>query len=277
MSAAEAAWGVLTVLATNCTTAMRTITVERGYDPREFTLVPFGGMGPTIARQDRRPSSASCASSSRAIPARSAPGACWSPTCTRSTASPASPRSMRPRPRTSRRCSAPSRRAPSPTWSARTSPAAASPRLRHAGMRYRGQSYEVSVPVAARVGAGRDGAPGEGFPRRPSAPVRAQRHERDGRDRELQGDGRGRDPQAEWQAFPIGPPEPPAPIERRRAWFGPSVQVEVPVYRRRHLAPGNVVAGPAIIEEQTSTTVLYPGQTARVDAWLNLEIDVAQV
>ena len=28
---------------------MRTITVERGYDPREFTLVPFGGMGPTIA------------------------------------------------------------------------------------------------------------------------------------------------------------------------------------------------------------------------------------
>ena len=29
--------------------AMRTITVERGYDPREFTLVPFGGMGPTIA------------------------------------------------------------------------------------------------------------------------------------------------------------------------------------------------------------------------------------
>ena len=29
--------------------AMRTITIERGYDPREFTLVPFGGMGPTIA------------------------------------------------------------------------------------------------------------------------------------------------------------------------------------------------------------------------------------
>ena len=45
----EAAWGILRVLATNVMVAMRTITVERGYDPREFTLVPFGGMGPTIA------------------------------------------------------------------------------------------------------------------------------------------------------------------------------------------------------------------------------------
>jgi N-methylhydantoinase A len=49
LSLAEAAWGILTVLATNVTMAMRTITIERGYDPREFTLVAFGGIGPTIA------------------------------------------------------------------------------------------------------------------------------------------------------------------------------------------------------------------------------------
>ena len=49
LSLIEAAWGILTVLATNVTMAMRTITIERGYDPREFTLVAFGGMGPTIA------------------------------------------------------------------------------------------------------------------------------------------------------------------------------------------------------------------------------------
>ena len=49
ISPIKAAWGILTVLATNVMVAMRTITVERGYDPREFTLVPFGGMGPTIA------------------------------------------------------------------------------------------------------------------------------------------------------------------------------------------------------------------------------------
>jgi N-methylhydantoinase A/oxoprolinase/acetone carboxylase beta subunit len=32
------------------------------------------------------------------------------------------------------------------------------------------------------------------------------------------------------------------------------------------------IRGPAVIEEQTSTTVLYPGELARVDEYLNLEI-----
>src|SRR4029077_17067279 len=49
ISPIEAAWGILRVLVANVMVAMRTITVERGYDPREFTLVPFGGMGPSIA------------------------------------------------------------------------------------------------------------------------------------------------------------------------------------------------------------------------------------
>src|SRR5205085_8562335 len=49
ISPIAAACGILRVLTTNVTVAMRSITVERGYDPREFTLVPYGGMGPTIA------------------------------------------------------------------------------------------------------------------------------------------------------------------------------------------------------------------------------------
>src|SRR5262249_17373395 len=49
LSATEPAWGILRLLVTNVMVAMRPITVERGYDPRDFTLVPFGGMGPTIA------------------------------------------------------------------------------------------------------------------------------------------------------------------------------------------------------------------------------------
>ena len=57
--------GILRVLATNVMAAMRTITVERGYDPREFTLVPFGGIGPRSPAWSR-PSSASPASSFRA-------------------------------------------------------------------------------------------------------------------------------------------------------------------------------------------------------------------
>jgi N-methylhydantoinase A len=45
----------------------------------------------------------------------------------------------------------------------------------------------------------------------------------------------------------------------------------VPVFRRSALQPGMWIEGPAIIEEQTSTTVLYPGQRAEVDDYLNIE------
>jgi N-methylhydantoinase A len=48
-SAAEAAWGVLRIANANMQRALRRISVERGYDPRNFTLVAFGGAGPLHA------------------------------------------------------------------------------------------------------------------------------------------------------------------------------------------------------------------------------------
>jgi len=44
-SAETAAWGVVQVANANMERAIRKISVERGYDPRRFTLVPFGGAG----------------------------------------------------------------------------------------------------------------------------------------------------------------------------------------------------------------------------------------
>src|SRR6185503_19875147 len=41
----EAAQGILTVANTNMERALRRISVERGYDPRDFSLLPFGGAG----------------------------------------------------------------------------------------------------------------------------------------------------------------------------------------------------------------------------------------
>jgi N-methylhydantoinase A len=46
--------------------------------------------------------------------------------------------------------------------------------------------------------------------------------------------------------------------------------VDTPVLWRPDLAPGTVVAGPAIIEEFGSTVPLHPGFTARVDEYLNI-------
>ncbi len=45
VSVVDAALGVLDVVNTNMERALRHISVERGHDPREFTLVPFGGAG----------------------------------------------------------------------------------------------------------------------------------------------------------------------------------------------------------------------------------------
>jgi len=49
MGAAEAAQGVLDVANANMARALRVVSVERGYDPREFALVAFGGAGPLHA------------------------------------------------------------------------------------------------------------------------------------------------------------------------------------------------------------------------------------
>ena len=51
MSLPETAHGVLRIMIANMVRALRTISVERGHDPRGFCLMPFGGAGPLQARE----------------------------------------------------------------------------------------------------------------------------------------------------------------------------------------------------------------------------------
>ena len=46
--------------------------------------------------------------------------------------------------------------------------------------------------------------------------------------------------------------------------------IDCPVYQREKLDVGLVVAGPAVLDQFDCTTVLCPGQVARVDEWKNL-------
>ena len=46
--------------------------------------------------------------------------------------------------------------------------------------------------------------------------------------------------------------------------------IDTPTYNRPDLGPGDVVSGPAIIEEFGSTVPVHPGFTATVDAYGNL-------
>jgi N-methylhydantoinase A len=59
--------------------------------------------------------------------------------------------------------------------------------------------------------------------------------------------------------------------ESRVVVFGrSSVGVSTPLYWRPQLAPGDVVAGPAVIEEYGATVPVHPGFAARVDRFGNL-------
>lgn len=46
LSLEEAARGILAIVDNHMVGALRVVSVERGHDPRDFTLVPFGGAGP---------------------------------------------------------------------------------------------------------------------------------------------------------------------------------------------------------------------------------------
>jgi N-methylhydantoinase A len=49
MSTVEAAWGVRQILDSRMADLLRSVTIERGHDPREFVMVAGGGQGPSHA------------------------------------------------------------------------------------------------------------------------------------------------------------------------------------------------------------------------------------
>ena len=144
--------------------------------------------------------------------------------------------------------------------------------LRSAGMRYRGQSYEVSVPVAELNTDVDLAALGKRFH---EAHRRRYGHMAESEAIEIvnfQVTAVGAIPKPQFSAVATSATPRPAPHETRTAYFGPSDAVQVPVFRRSTLAAGTVIDGPAVIEEKTSTTVLYPGQRAAIDGYLNIAI-----
>src|SRR6185436_15248529 len=55
---------------------------------------------------------------------------------------------------------------------------------------------------------------------------------------------------------------------------GAARHLDTPTYDRAALIGGNRIAGPALIEEYASTTVLHPGDVLTVDAYGDLMIEI---
>jgi N-methylhydantoinase A len=146
--------------------------------------------------------------------------------------------------------------------------------LRTAGIRYRGQSYEVGVAVGALRSRDDIAELGKRFH---EAHRRRYGHMAESEAIEIvnfQVTAVGRIPKPRFgKAESTGRTTAPSPHGTREAYFDANTATRVPVFRRAALGAGTVIEGPAVIEEKTSTIVLYPGQRAAVDGYLNIEIN----
>jgi N-methylhydantoinase A len=145
---------------------------------------------------------------------------------------------------------------------------------RAADMRYVGQAYELEVTVPTETAVMRDvDAIGRLFHdthRRvhgfadPEAPVEFHN---------LRVTARGRVPEPVLPAAPLGAP--PEQRERRRVWHRGAWH-QVPVHARAELPAAAEIAGPALIEQADTTVVLLAGWRGRVDGMGNLLVEREQ-
>jgi N-methylhydantoinase A len=76
-------------------------------------------------------------------------------------------------------------------------------------------------------------------------------------------------------ARPAPHPETPPEVVRlipgsRRVWFAATGFVETPIYQRHAIGPAARIAGPAVIEQMDTTTIVPPGWHVTVDRMANL-------
>ena len=64
----------------------------------------------------------------------------------------------------------------------------------------------------------------------------------------------------------------PVPRTSRVVWLNSDKAVDTPVYDRATFAPGTVLTGPAVIDQFDATSLLFPGDIAKVDDALNIII-----
>jgi N-methylhydantoinase A len=143
-------------------------------------------------------------------------------------------------------------------------------------MRYHGQNYELSVAVPdGPISPATMRALSVGF-----ADTHRQRYgfTADGDPVQivtLRVEATGVVRKAELRAHPAaGRDASAAIVQHRPVWLSEQRDfIPTPIYARERLRPGNRFAGPAIVEQMDATTLVPPGMTARVDAYLNLILE----
>lgn len=265
-----AAWGVLRVANSNMERAIRTISIERGHDPRRFTLVAFGGAGPLhaceLAETLRIPR----------VLVPPYPGVLSALGMVLADVVKDYSRTVMLPP------SAADSAALEPLFAPLYERARADlvaegiadeemNLLPAVDVRYTGQSFELTIPLhgqeslAARFHDAHRRRFSHASESEPVEVVNLR----------LKAIGRAAKP--EFRREPEGDLNPrAAQIGYKQVYFAAQAasQAARPVlaalYERDRLRPGNIVVGPAIVFQLDTTTVLPPGWSATVDGWGNL-------
>jgi len=274
LSTTQAATGVLRVANANMERGIRVVSVQRGHDPRDFALVPFGGAGPLHAAD---------VAESLGIPTvlvPPAPGILCAMGILMS--------DLR-HDLVATNLMALAAVDEAQVWAALEPLRVQGETLLDADgvptdarrvetfvdVRYIGQSFELSLPIAE--GAGLE-ALAEAF-------HSAHAHKFGHADRNAPVEIVNLRVLAVGETPPLVLPEVEAGeqtvaadalVTQRDVFFEVDQSWhKTPVYRREHLRVGNEIAGPAVIDEVSSTTLLRPGDHGRVDELGNIIITIA--
>ena len=267
------AHGMLGIVVANMVRAIRSVSVERGHDPRAFTLLPFGGAGPLHATDVAK----SLGISRMLVPF--APGILCAhglivsdlrETFVRTAVTPLSDAHLDDVAKRIREL-----KMQATAWFDTEKVETANRNLELVlDARYVGQNFELALgldqadplpgadEIKQRFFAEHERAYGFHNPADPIEIVNFR----------LIAVGRLRQPATR-------PGEPrqganPAAAGHRMVWFSANKTEDTPVYDRAALMPGDTVAGPAVIEQLDSTTLLFPGDRATVDPYLNLIVEL---
>jgi N-methylhydantoinase A len=273
----ETAQGIISVVTANMARAIRVISVQRGYDPRDYTLMAFGGAGPLHAARLARELDMKRVLVPPHPGILCAMGLLLTDLRADFAATRLLPATADSVGEVAAAFDALAARAEE--WFVHEGIAPAERHLtRTADMRYAGQNYELAVPLPdGPVTPATIATLAEGF-----AEAHRQRYGfvAEGEPVQLvtlRLEATGRVRKAELKSYPEGGHDAAgAVLGTREVWFPEAgAFVPTPIYAREKLRPGNRFLGPAIVEQMDSTTVVLPGMTARVDAYLNLILEDA--
>lgn len=274
LGVAEAAQAIVSVANANMADAVRLVSIRRGYDPRDFALLAFGGAGALhgadVARELNIPTVI--------VPPN--PGVTSAMGCLL-----VDVRHDLSQMYTGLASAADADDLEASFTALETE---ASARLRHEGvsdenallqrqvsMRYLGQWRSLTVPMGSGEGALEQ-----------AIQTFHEQHEREfafsqvGAPVEiyqLHLAAIGKTPKPSFRPHERTGQMPSSPAELRQVYFGETGWVETPVYDRDTLPAGARFSGPAIINQLDSTTVVPPNTHAEIDEWLNIRIHLEEV